>query len=317
MGGLGRETKELRIQRLCELFKTYRSLLIVTVDNVSSSQMQAVRKDLRGIAVILLGKNTLIRRAIRNFLSEMPELEVILSHVKGNIGFVFTNANLKEIRDRIESHVVSAPAKAGAIAPIDVYVPAGPTGFDPGKTSFFQALSIPTKITRGTIEITKDIHLVQKESKVGQSEATLLNMLNISPFTYGLKVLTIYDSGNVFESSVLDVTEDYLRSKFMEASRQIACISLALNYPTLVSVPHVLVNKFKDLMALSVATEYPMSYTEQAKAYLADPSAFAAAAAASQPAESNTASGDAGAAEAKKEEEAEESDDDMGFGLFD
>ena len=56
---------------------------------------------------------------------------------------------------------------------------------EPGKTSFFQALGVPTKIARGTIEITTDLKLVEAGNKVGASEATLLNMLNISPFTYG------------------------------------------------------------------------------------------------------------------------------------
>lgn len=53
----------------------------------------------------------------------------------------------------------------------------------------------------------------------------------------------------------------------------------------------------------------------QAKAYLADPSAFAAVAPVAAAASSDAPA--AAAAEAPKEEEAEESDDDMGFGLFD
>jgi len=48
---------------------------------------------------------------------------------------------------------VEAPARAGAIAPVDVIIPAQNTGLGPEKTSFFQALAIPTKISRGTIEI--------------------------------------------------------------------------------------------------------------------------------------------------------------------
>ncbi len=48
---------------------------------------------------------------------------------------------------------VAAPARAGALAPVDVSIPAQVTNLGPEKTSFFQALQIPTKITRGTIEI--------------------------------------------------------------------------------------------------------------------------------------------------------------------
>jgi len=84
---------------------------------------------------------------------------------------------------------VQAPAKAGAIAPVDVFVPPQNTGLGPEKTSFFQALSIATKISKGSIEILSDVHLVKKDEKVGFSEAALLQMLKIFPFSYGLKII--------------------------------------------------------------------------------------------------------------------------------
>lgn len=55
---------------------------------------------------------------------------------------------------------VAAPAKAGALAPVDVFIDAQNTGLGPEKTSFFQALSIPTKIARGTIEILVSCKLI-------------------------------------------------------------------------------------------------------------------------------------------------------------
>ena len=83
---------------------------------------------------------------------------------------------------------VAAPAKAGAIAPIDVFVSPQNTGLGPEKTSFFQALSIATKISKGTIEILSEVHLIKKDEKVGFSEAALLQMLKVFPFSYGLKI---------------------------------------------------------------------------------------------------------------------------------
>ena len=62
------------------------------------------------------------------------------------------------------------------------------TGLGPEKTSFFQALSIATKISRGTIEILSKVHLIKIDEKVGASEATLLQMLKIFPFSYGFKI---------------------------------------------------------------------------------------------------------------------------------
>lgn len=312
MGGI-RDKKVQYFAKLRELLEEYKSIFIVGVDNVSSQQMHEIRKALRGDAVVLMGKNTMVRRAIRGFLSELPDYEKLLPFVKGNVGFIFTNADLKTIRDTITSNVVAAPAKAGAVAPADVYIPAGNTGMEPGKTSFFQALGVPTKIARGTIEIVSDVKVVEKDGKVGPSEATLLNMLNISPFTYGLTVVQVYDNGQVFPASILDITDDELIGHFVSAINTIASISLAAGYPTLPSVGHSLINNYKNVLALSIATDYTFEGSEAIKDRLANPEAYAAAAPAAA-----AAGGDAEpAAEAAAEEEEEQSDEDMGFGLFD
>jgi len=306
------EKKAIYFNKLKTLLQDYSSIFIVNVDNVGSNQMHQIRFALRGKAVVLMGKNTMVRRAIKVLSPDNPSYEKLMPFVKGNIGFVFTNADLKEVRELVLANRVKAPARAGAIAPIDVFVPGGNTGMEPGKTSFFQALGIPTKIARGTIEIVNDVHLVKTGTKVGASEATLLNMLNISPFTYGMTVTQIYDSGTVFPPNILDVEESTLLDVFMTGVKRIAALSLRIGFPTVASVPHSLINGYKNLLAVSVATEYTFAGSEKIKAYLADPSAFAVAA----PAADSSAPAAAAAVEETKEPE-DESDEDMGFGLFD
>jgi len=287
------------------------SIFIVNVDNVGSNQMHQIRVALRGKGIVVMGKNTMVRRALRSILSEFPQFERLLPHVRGNIGFVFTSGDLKDIRDLIIENKVAAPARAGAFAPRDVVVPAGNTGMEPGKTSFFQALGIPTKIARGTIEIVSDVKVVTAGTRVGPSEAALLNMLNISPFTYGMTVVQIFDSGNAFTPDVLDVTDTELIDRFLSGIKTIAAISLALSYPTVVSVSHSLVNAYKNLIAVSLATEYTFEGSEKVKEYLANPEAFAVAAAPTAVVEETTA---APAEEEKKEDE--EDDEEGGVRLF-
>jgi len=299
--------------KLEKLLKEYNTIFVVNVDNVGSNQMHQVRKELRGKAVILMGKNTMVRKAIRNVLADHPDFEKLLPIVKGNIGFVFTNEDLKEIRDAIKSNRVQAPARAGAIAPVDVFVPPGNTGMEPGQTSFFQALGIPTKISRGTIEIVNEVHLVKVGEKVGPSEATLLNKLNISPFTYGLTVEHIYDNGNVFTPEVLDITDDDLIENLVNGIKNIAALSLEINYPTVASVPHSLANGYKNLIAISLVSDYCLDSVKELKELLDNPEALASLQAASAAATTE----EAGAGAAAAEEEEEESDSDMGFGLFD
>jgi len=299
--------------RLIELMDEYPKLFIVGVDNVGSKQMQSIRMALRGTAEVLMGKNTMIRKAIRGHLENNPNLEKILPYVKGNVGFVFTKGDLCEVRDKILENKVAAPAKAGALAPLDVFVPKGNTGMGPEKTSFFQALNIATKITRGTIEILSDIHLIKVDTRVGASEATLLNMMKISPFSYGLVINAVYEAGSVFSPEVLDITDDDLMKIFVQGITNIASVSLEIGYPIVASAPHSIANGFRNLAAVAAETEITFKEVEQLKAFLADPSAFASMAPAAAAVEETKEE----AKEEAKAESEESSDEDMGFGLFD
>ena len=300
--------------RIINLFEEYPKCLLVGVDNVGSKQMQEIRVAMRGHGEILMGKNTMIRKAIRGHLQKNPALEKLLPYIVGNVGFVFTNEDLGDIRKKLLENKRGAPAKAGAIAPCDVKLPPQNTGMGPEKTSFFQALQIPTKISRGTIEILNEVHIIKTGEKVGASESALLNMLNIMPFSYGLVVQQVYDEGAIYAPEVLDMTTEELQSRFLQGVRNIAAISLDIGYPTKASVPHSIANALKNLLAVAAETDVTFKEAEKLKEYLKDPSKFAAAAA---PAAASAAAAAPAAAkeEPKKEEDSEDSD--MGLGLFD
>ncbi|KAJ5697254.1 Ribosomal protein L10/acidic P0 [Penicillium malachiteum] len=312
MGGT-KAFKAQYFEKLKSLLEQYSQIFIVGVDNVSSQQMHETRQSLRGKAVVLMGKNTMVRRALKGFLADHPEYERLLPFVKGNVGFIFTNEDMPAIKEIILSNRVAAPARAGAVAPNDVWVPAGNTGMEPGKTAFFQALSIPTKIARGTIEIVSDLKLIEGGSKVGASEASLLNLLNISPFTYGLSIEQIYANGQTFSAELLDISDEDLLKAFSQAIQTITAVSLAVSYPTLPATIHSVINAYKKVLAVAIETDYSWEGIEELKDRIANPDAYASAA----PVAAAATSGDAPAKEDAPAQEEEESDDDMGFGLFD
>lgn len=305
---LSQARKKEYFEKLEALLASNNKLFIVEVDNVGSKQMQQIRISLRGTGEVLMGKNTMIRKVFGNFLKKNPghPYEVLLPRIKGNIGFVFTSGNVGEVRKMIESNRVPAPARIGAIAPVDVYVPPGPTGCDPGQTSFFQVLQIATKIVKGQIEITSEVHLVKAGDKVGNSEAALLQKLNINPFSYGLVISAVYDNGSVFDPAVLDLTDDHLIGRFLAGVRNVAAVSLAIGTPTLASLPHSIANAFKKLVAIAVETpNFSFSKADKYKEFLADPSKFAVA---SAPA----AGGAPAAAKVEEKKVEEESAEEMG-----
>ena len=275
---LSAERKAEYFEKMKELMTTYSKCFVVQIDNVGSMQLQQTRLALRGTAEVLMGKNTMMRKCIREYVEENPDSPVaqLEDQCRGNVGFVFTNGDLGEIRKVLESNVRPAPAKVNAVAPIDVIVPKGPTGCDPGQTAFFQTLQISTKITRGQIEMTTDTHLISAGEKVTASQAALLQKLDIEPFTYGMVLKSVYDSGSLFDAKVLDITDDVLAAKFVSALNTISKLSLALNMPTAASVTHSVANAFKAILAVTVELDnYTFDKAEIYKAYLADPSAFA------------------------------------------
>ncbi|KAL0299269.1 UNVERIFIED_CONTAM: 60S acidic ribosomal protein P0 [Sesamum radiatum] len=306
-------------QKLCQLLDEYTQVLVAVADNVGSNQLQSIRKGLRGDSVVLMGKNTMMKRSIRMH-SEKTGNKAILNLIPllvGNVGLIFTKGDLKEVSEEVAKYKVGAPARVGLVAPIDVVVPPGNTGLDPSQTSFFQVLNIPTKINKGTVEIITPVELIKKGEKVGSSEAALLSKLGIRPFSYGLVVLSVYDNGSVFSPEVLDLTEDDLIEKFALGVSMVTSLSLAIAYPTLAAAPHMFINAYKNVLAVAVATDYSFPQADKVKEYLADPSKFAVAAAPAAAADSGAAPAAAAKEEEKKDEPAEESDDDMGFSLFD
>ncbi len=297
-------------ERLTNLLGTYSKCFIVEVDNVGSKQLQDTRRTLRDKAEILMGKNTMMRKCMREYVEKNPgsPVEKLIDCCRGNVGFVFTNGDMGEIREVLESNTRPAPAKVGAVAPVDIIVPKGGTGCDPGQTAFFQTLQIATKITRGQIEMVNDTHLINKGEKVTASQAALLQKLSIEPFSYGLVLKAVYDNGSLFDAKVLDITDEVLAAKFCQALNALASISLAIGFPTQASVPHSIVNAFKAILAVTIELPtYTFDKADMYVEYLKDPSKFAGPATGG-----GGGGGGAAAAEEVKEEEPEE--EEMGGG---
>lgn len=307
-----RARKEQLAEELAEHFDNYTKLFVVEVDNVGSNQLHQIRKALRGEALIYCGKNTQMRRVIRELEADRPELEKIRNVCVTNVALVFTNNNLSDMRDLILENRKPAAAKAGAIAPVDVIVPAGNTGMEPTQTSFLQALNIPSKITKGTIEILNDVDLLKVGDKVDASQAALLAKLSIFPFSYGLVIRHVFEDGSLFSPSVLDITSEQIIGSFQAGMKNVAALSIELDMPTMVSVPFSIMRSFANLLAVSAETEYTFKQAESVKAFLADPTAFASAA----PAAAASGGGDAPAAAKKPETESEDDDDGAVGGMF-
>jgi len=268
------EKKTNYMAKVTKLLENYPRFLIVTCDNIASAHMQNIRISLRLVgAILLMGKNTLMRRVIRDNLANHSNWEPLLSALKGNVGLIFTKGSLSDLRHEVLKSTVPAAAKAGSMSPIDVILPKQVTTLEPTKTSFFAALDIATKITKGCVEILNDVRLCEKSKKVGSSEAALLMMLEIRPFVYGLIVVNCFDS-SLFPPNYLDFSESDLFKAISSGISNVAAMSLALSYPSLPAFPHVITTAFKNLVAISIETGYDFPQAEKLKNIVLNPEAF-------------------------------------------
>lgn len=256
---------------------------------------------------------TTIRKVLRDFLkkNEGHPIEALLEHVVGNVGLIFTNTDLAKVRDVVVANKVPAPARVGSVAPVDVFVEPGPTGCDPGQTTWFQALNIPTKINKGQIEMISRVHLITAGNRVTDSQAALLQKLNIKPFTYGLVPIKVYDNGSVFDVKVLDINETDLLAKFFGGVGVLAALSMELGLPNKASITHSINNAYKALLAIGMETDYKFKAAAEFENFAANAASFVAAA----PAAGGAAPA-GGAAAAKKEEPEEEEEVGGAGGLF-
>jgi len=277
-----KQKKEIYAKNLVELMGKYNKILLVGIDNVGAFSIQKIRQTLRGRCTVLFGKNTLIRKTIRDYVEKCTEagntdsarIEGLLPHIRGNVGLLFTNEDLNSIKSVVESFSQKAPAKVGSVAPNDVFVEAGPTGLEPTQTQFLQALNIGSKIVKGQIEIINRVHVIKVGEKVGNSEAALLDKLNIMPFEYRAEVKTVYDSGFCYPASLLLLGANDVLQQLSKGVQRLACVSLQIGFPTLASVPHLIANAYRNLISISIETEYEFEGSKEVKAYLKDPSAF-------------------------------------------
>jgi len=263
--------------KLEKFLDDYKHILICNIDNVGSHQLQQIRISLRGKAVIMCGKNTIIRKVMKDVAKKNENLNKLIPEIFGNVAMVFANGELADIRKIIVGNKNPAAARVGTLAPDDCWVQPGPTGLDPGQTNFFQALNISTKIVRGSIEIMNPVHLIKKGDKVTPSHVSLLSKLDIKPFYYFMTVTHVYEDGALYAAEILDITKDSLAAKFLNGVSKITALALAIGVPTLSTIPHSFARAFKNLLALAVENDdIEFKQAVPYKEFVKDPASWAA-----------------------------------------
>jgi large subunit ribosomal protein LP0 len=185
---------------------------------------------------------------------------------------IFSNEEVGKITEITAKFVVEKQAKVGSISPIEVTLPAGPTGMDSSQIEYFQALKIPTKVIKNQLEIVASTKILTIGQKISLSEINLMKKFNIKPYKHFVIIKNIYMNGKLYDSAILKITNDYMKERVSQGISNVAAFSIATRIPTKASAAHVISAAFRNIIGLSIATGLEIS---QAKGFSASSSTAA------------------------------------------
>ncbi len=214
------EWKKDEVNDLKELINSFEVVGIANLSDIPARQLQKMRQTLRDNATIRMSKKTLISLALDDSDKE-GTINTLADHMDGQPALVFTNMNPFKLYKILESSKTAAPAKAGAIAPEDIVVPKGDTGFPPGPIlGELQQIGIPAKIDKGKIVVQKDQVVVKAGEEVSAKVAGILTRLDIHPMEVGIDLKAAYENETVYTADLLTIDDEKTLSDIQKAFSQ-------------------------------------------------------------------------------------------------
>ena len=275
------ERKTKLLTTFLEAFTRFDQVIVVDLMNISTEQIVKTRVSLRNEnGVVLIGKNTIAKLAIEILTSDddpkanyyeqqkkygkKPNLVALTEHIKGKIGFVFCDKSYVELKNIIEKEKIKMPAKAGVIAPVDVVIPAGPTFLDPGRIGEFQRLGIQTKINKNAIEVNKDFKICAKGEIVSETCSSMCRLLNIIPFEYAMALKIVLLNGQIIPQELIQMGTEDIIAAFQQSVKDVTAVCLEAGIPNALSLPHMIKNTFKTLLAVGLEANLKFKQLEDA-----------------------------------------------------
>ena len=254
------QQKSNEVEAIKNIFKEYKSIGIASLQKVRASQLQELKKSMKGQVYLRVLKNTLIKIALEELNQE--ELKKLEEYLEGSNVFLFTDLNPFKLAIMLEKGKVKTTAKAGDIAADDVVIPSSNTGQPPGPViSQLNAVGLPTRIENGSVWISKDTLVVRKGEVINDRLAGVLSKLGIKAVELGISMRAVYDNGLMISGDQLKI--DVAATKcIVETSNQEAfALALEIAYTTQDTIKPLLQRAHQKAVALSVGAAIPTKET--------------------------------------------------------
>ncbi len=242
---------------LLELLKKYSVIAVADLQKVRSSQIQEIRKKLRGKADLIVAKNTILRKASDKIVSEKKDIDKFANSLTGSKVLIFTQMNPFELIIFLNKNKVRVPAKGGDLATGDIMIPAGNTGLQPGPViSEFNEAKVQTRIESGSIFVARDTVVVEKGEVIPVRTASLLSKLGMKPMEAGLALSVAYDNGLLLGPTDLAFDLEQMKADFISAVRISLGLAVEANMILPETAPLLLSKAHRQAVSLSVESGF-------------------------------------------------------------
>ena len=252
--------KKEMFQRLAELIEKYPVVAIADLQKVRSSQLQEIRRKLRGQAEVLVAKNTILRKAAVSLGEKKPNIDGFTEGLAGSNLLLFTGMNPYALIVFLNKNKVRVPAKAGDLATGEIIIPAGNTGLQPGPViSEFGEVKVATRIEGGSIWVVRDTVVAEKGKEISAKLASLLSKLGMKPMEAGLSIVRAFDQGIVLGSDDLVFDIESYKSDLVSACRNALAVAVETEYVLPETVSLILGRAYREALHLANEAEFPTS----------------------------------------------------------
>ncbi len=242
---------------LTELLGKYSVIAVADLQKVRSSQIQEIRKKLRGKADLIVAKNTILRKATEKAAASRENVDRFAQSLTGSKVLIFTQMNPYELIIFLNKNKVRVPAKGGDVATSDIMVPGGNTGLQPGPViSEFNEAKVQTRIEGGSIFVAKDTVVVSKGDLIPVKIASLLSKLGMKPMEAGLSLSYAYDHGLILTPTDLEFDLDNMKADVSSAARLAFGVAVEANIMLPQTAPMIISKAYRQAVAVSVEAEF-------------------------------------------------------------
>lgn len=245
--------KKAEVENILKMLEGAQVIGIGNIQGIPSNAMIAMRRKLRGEALLKVTKNSLLKIAL-----ERAGMQELASKINGPTVLITTKMNPFRLNKKFADSKSKAPARGGEVAPEDIWVYKGDTPFKPGPVvGELQRSGIPAAIDEGKVVIKQDKLLVKKGDKIPQNIAQGLTRLEIFPLTIGLNLQAVWEGGMLYGPEVLGVDEAKVRADLEKAIRSAINLSVNAGYPTKKTIEIMLQKAHREAVALAVEAAIP------------------------------------------------------------